>query len=148
MPSSGLACLMWLVDQLRWLRNHDTNITKCSGFYFMGSSGRGHVIHVELVWTDTLLKFVMKRRRLYTHGQCSHQGQRGHGWSSTVTGINRTSAHGLFCISNSVDFIHVQFGARAIQMLGSQLSSPIRIPSVVIANQNALAMTIPWSFAK
>ena len=47
-----------LVDQLRWLRNHRTIIKKCSGFYFMSGSKTGHVLHVEVVWKEELLKFV------------------------------------------------------------------------------------------
>ena len=53
-----------LVDQLRWLRNHKTTIKKCSGFYFMSGSKTGHVIHVEVMWEDKLLNFVLNRRRL------------------------------------------------------------------------------------
>lgn len=42
-----------LVDQLCWLRNCRTNITKCSGFYFMNHSARGHVIQVVIEWEDS-----------------------------------------------------------------------------------------------
>lgn len=52
-----------LLDQLRWLRNHQTTISSCSGFYFMNKSS-GHVIHVVLEWVDDLWRFVQTLHRL------------------------------------------------------------------------------------
>ena len=38
-----------------WLRNRDTTISTCSGFYFMKM--KGHVIHVGVRWDDYTRKF-------------------------------------------------------------------------------------------
>ena len=115
-----------LVDQLRWLRNHGTSITKCGGFYFMsGSSGSGHVIHIEVVWEDKHLKFFLKRQRLPMDSviakveEVMAEAQR----SLDLTGGGHVTD---FALPLSRDFIQARFGAGAIQLPSGQ--------SVVIAN--------------
>ena len=68
------------LGQLCWLRNH---ITKCGGFYFMSGRGSGgHVIYVEIVWVDKLLKFKGNRHKLSKDSvatkikQVMHEAQR------------------------------------------------------------------------
>ena len=53
-----------LIDQLRWLRNHTTSITKCSGFYFMNHRSGGQVIQVVLEWVDNEWMFLQNPNRL------------------------------------------------------------------------------------
>ena len=112
-----------LVDQLCWLRNHNrTSIMKCSGFYFMGGSGRGHVIHIELMWVDELLRFVLERQRL-PMGSVATKVEEvlGEAQRSLASMAGRRMAG--FALHISRNFIQSRFGAGAMQ-----------VPSVVIAN--------------
>ena len=117
---------MGLVDQLRWLRNHDTNITKCSGFYFMGSSESGHVIHVELVWRNQRLNFALQCRRLPMGSVATKVKEVMDEAQQSLESIKGQDMAG-FALPMSGDFIHAQFGAGAFQM-------PSGHESVLIAN--------------
>ena len=115
-----------LVEQLRWLRNHRTSITKCGGFYFMsGSSGRGHVIYVEVVWEDEHLKFLLKRQRLPMASVTTKVKEvMAEAQQSLALTVDRHMT--AFALPISRDFIQAHFGAGAIQLPSGQ--------SVVIAN--------------
>lgn len=47
-----------IIDQLCWLRNHDDSILQCSGFCFINHHGLGHVIQVDIQWSDHFKFFI------------------------------------------------------------------------------------------
>ncbi len=107
------------------MRNHRTSIKKCSGFYFMGGSGIGHVVHIELEWLDEQLTFVLTRQRLPMESVATKVtevlGEAQRSLDSTA-GWRMTD----FTLPISGNFIGSCFGAAAVQVPSGQ--------SVVIIN--------------
>lgn len=53
-----------LMNQLRWLRNHNDAITDCTGFCFPPEEEEGHVILVNMQWCDFTFEFYTTWTRL------------------------------------------------------------------------------------
>lgn len=104
-----------LVDQLRWLRNHNTAICKCSGFYFMDHGGRGHVVQVEVEWADDIFKFLQTPHKLPKDGVATKirevLGEAQRLLDSTVNQPPRCHTLPL-----SDGFIEAKFGTGAFQV--------------------------------
>ena len=109
-----------LIDQLRWLRNHTTSITKCSGFYFMNHRTRGHVIQVVLEWVDNKWLFLQDPNRLPRESVDAKIRQ--------ALNDARVSLRSALAAQNPTDhalpisgsFIHGNFGAGAEQFPSGQ----------------------------
>lgn len=56
--SSIRKLIFGIIDQLITLRNLDSDINSCSGFYFPRPHEMGHVVKVTVTWSDKELKFI------------------------------------------------------------------------------------------
>ena len=121
-----------LVDQLCWLRNHDTHITACTGFYIMKTT-KGHVLRVTLTWQDNTFSFVQTLQRvqrasvLYTIQEVLREERQK--LERALAQLEATPTLPTHAIPVSQSFLEEKFGQGAFQMSSGK--------SVVVINRQA-----------
>ena len=115
-----------LVDQLRWLRNHDDSIMQCSGFYFMRHHGLGHVIQVDVQWNDRHFLFFVSEHKLPLNNVDTAVALVFHTQVDHNTRVKACKCNN-FTLPLSSPFIAKHFGARARQYRSRQSVVIVRL---------------------